>query len=83
MPKEALDIQFELIFVNGMVHLTQEWNFGTPTTLPSATPPSPLTATREVIYPVTWRRTFNIHTYKIIATCTRIERATALRANNT
>jgi len=28
-----LDIQFELIFINGMVHLPQEWNFGTPTTL--------------------------------------------------
>jgi len=33
----VLDIQSaaELIFVNGMVHLPQEWNFGTPTTLPS------------------------------------------------
>ena len=33
-------MQPELIFVNGMVHLPQERNFGTPTTLPSpATPP--------------------------------------------
>ena len=30
-PEEALDIQSELIFVNGMVQLPQEWNFGTPT----------------------------------------------------
>ena len=41
-PEEALDIQFELIFLNGVVHLPHEWNFGKPTTLPSpATPPSP------------------------------------------
>ena len=81
-PEEALDIQSELIFVNGMVHLPQEWNFGTPITLPSpATPPSPLTVTHEVIFPLTWRHTFNIRTYKIIAMC--IERATALWANNT
>ena len=47
-PDEALEIQSELIFVNGMVHLLHELNFGTPTTLPlPATPPSPLTATPE------------------------------------
>ena len=42
--QEALDpeIQSELIFVNDMVHLPYEWNFGRPTTLPlPATPPSP------------------------------------------
>ena len=27
--REALDIQTELIFVIGIVHLSQEWNFGT------------------------------------------------------
>ena len=31
--QEALDIQSELIFVNGMVHLSQDWNFGTPLSL--------------------------------------------------
>ena len=41
--EEELDIQSELMFVNGMVHLPQERNFGTPTSFPSpATPPSPL-----------------------------------------
>ena len=36
-----------------MVHLPQEWNFGSPTTLPSlAIPPSPLTATHGVIFPL-------------------------------
>ena len=81
-PEEALDIQFELIFINGTVHLPQDWNFGIPTTLPSpATPPSPLTATHKAIFSLTWRHTFNICTYKIIATC--IEHATALQANNT
>ena len=60
-PEEALETQSELIFVNGMVHLPHEWNFGKPTALPSpATPPSPFTATPEA---------FNITTYKIIATC--------------
>ena len=50
-PEEALDIRSELIFVNGMVYLPQEWNFGRSTTLPSpATPPSPLTATPEAIF---------------------------------
>ena len=50
-PEEALGIQSELIFVNGMVQLLQEYNFGTPTTLPSpATPPSPLTVTPEAIF---------------------------------
>ena len=45
--EEALDIQSELIFVNGIV-------FGTPTTLSSpATPLSPLTATYEAIFPLT------------------------------
>ena len=64
------------------MHLSQEWNFGTPTTLPSpATPPSPLTATPEAIFPLTWYHMFNMLTYKIIATC--IEHATALRTNNT
>ena len=62
-PEEALDIQPELIFINGMVHLLQEWNFGTPTTLPSpVTPPSPLTVTPEVIFPLKWRHTFNVPT---------------------
>ena len=52
-PEEALEIQPELIFVNGMAHLPQELNFGTPIILPSpATPPSPLTATPEVILPL-------------------------------
>ena len=79
-PEEALDIQSELIIINGMEHLPQEWNFGTPTFLPSAaTPPSPLTATLEVIFPLTWRDTFNIPTYKIIATC--VEVPTVLPAN--
>ena len=41
--KEALDIQSELIFVNGMVHLPLEQNFGTPTTLPSPTTHTTLT----------------------------------------
>ena len=63
-PEEALDIQF----VNGMVHLPHEWNFGTPITLPSlATTLSPLTATPETIFPLMWRHTFNLPTYKIIA----------------
>jgi len=76
----VLDIQSELIFVNGMVHLPQEWNFGTTTTLPSpATPLSPLTVTHKAIFLLTWHHTFNIRTYKIMATC--IERDTALRAN--
>ena len=53
-PEEALDIQSELIFVNGMVHLPHDDNFGRPTTLPSpATSLSPLTATPEVIFPLT------------------------------
>ena len=44
MPEETLEIQSELIFVDGMVHLPQEWNFITPTTFPSsATPLSSLT----------------------------------------
>ena len=76
-PEEALDIQSALIFVNGMVHLPHEWNFGTPTALPSPTTPSPLTATPEAIFPLTWRHTFDT-TYKIIA-C--IERPTVLRAS--
>ena len=43
-PEEALDIQSDWMFVNGMVHLPQEWSFGTPTSYPSpATLPSPLT----------------------------------------
>ena len=47
-----------------------KWNFGTPTTLPSlATPLSPLTATPEAIFPLTWRHVFNIPLYKIIALC--------------
>ena len=54
-PEEVLDIQSELIFVNGMVHLPQEWNFRTPTTLPSpATPSSSLTATHQAIFPLTY-----------------------------
>ena len=53
-PEEALDIQSEVIFVNGTVHLLQERNFGTPIILPSpATPPSSLTATHEAIFPLT------------------------------
>ena len=72
-------VESELIFVNGMVHLPHEWNFGRPTTLPSpATPLSPLTVTPEAIFSRTWCHTFNITTYEIIATC--IERATVLRA---
>ena len=75
-PKEALDIQSESIFLNGVVHLPYEWNFGKPTALPSpATPSSPLTATPEAL---TWRHALNMPTYKIIAT--RIERATVLQA---
>ena len=51
-PEEVLDIQSE--FINGMVHLPQECNFGTPTTLPSpATPPLPLTVTLKAIFPLT------------------------------
>ena len=43
--EEELDIQSELMFVNGMVHLPQEGNFGTPTSFPSpAIPPSSLPA---------------------------------------
>ena len=60
-PEGTLHIKSDWIFVNGMVHLPQEWNFGTPTILPSpATPPSPLTATPEVIFPLMWCHTFNI-----------------------
>ena len=62
-PEEALDIQSELIFINGMVYLDlpQEWNFGIPATLPSpATLLSPLTATPKAIFSLTWRHTFNI-----------------------
>ena len=52
--EEELDIQSELIFVNSMVHLPQEWTFGTPTIFHSpATPPSPLTVTHEMIFPLT------------------------------
>ena len=81
-PGEALDIQSELIFANGMVHLSKEWNFDTPTTLFSwATPLLPVTATPEAIFLFTWHHTFNIPTYKIIAMC--IECVTVLRANNT
>jgi len=46
----VLDIQSELMFVNGMVHLLQELNFGTPTTFLSPATSSPLTATYEVIF---------------------------------
>ena len=68
------------IFVNGVVHLSQEWNFGKATILPlPATPPSPLTATPEVISPLMWCHAFNTPTYKIIATC--IKCATMLQAN--
>ena len=81
-PGEALDIQSELIFANGMVHLSKEWNFDTPTSLFSwATPLLPVTATPEAIFLFTWHHTFNIPTYKIIAMC--IECVTVLRANNT
>ena len=38
-PEEALDIQSELIFINDMVHLPHEWNFGTSTSLPSPATP--------------------------------------------
>ena len=43
-PEEALDMQSELIFVNGMVHLPQEWNFGIPTftSYTTVTPPQRL-----------------------------------------
>ena len=45
-PQVALDIQSELIFGNGMVHLPQEWNFGTLTGFPSPhTSPCPVTIT--------------------------------------
>ena len=39
------------------------------------------TATPEAIFPLTWRHTFNILTYKSIAVC--IERSIVLRANTT
>ena len=72
-----MDIQSEVIFINGTVHLLQERNFGTPIILPSpATPPSSLTATHEAIF----RHTFNTGMYKIIATC--IERATAMSGSS-
>ena len=53
-PEEEFEIQAELMFVNGMVHLPQEQNFGTPTTLPPpGTLPSPRIVTREAIFPLT------------------------------
>ena len=43
-------------FVNGLVHLPHEWNFGTPTSLPSpATPLSPLTVTPKMIFSLTYQ----------------------------
>ena len=78
--KEALDIQSELIFVICMVHLPQEWNFGSPTILPSlATPPSPRSDSRSD-FPAYVMSHILFTTYKIIA-C--IEHATMLQANIT
>ena len=69
--EKALDIQW-------LGTLTQELHLGTPTTFPSpATTPPPPTGNFEAIFPLT----FNICTYKIIATC--IECASMLWANNT
>ena len=49
-PEEA---QSELIFVNGIVHSSQEWNLGTPTSLPSLTTPrSPLTVNSRSDFPL-------------------------------
>ena len=81
-PEEALDIQSELIFVNGMVHLPQEWNIGTPTILPlPATPPSSLTASPETIFFPYVTSHIQYTMYEIIATC--IEHTTMLQTNNT
>ena len=51
--QEELDIQPEWIFINGMVHLHQEWNFGTPESFPSPTTYttlSPRSGTRRDFY---------------------------------
>ena len=75
MPEEALDIQYSLMA--WCSYLPQEWNFGRQITLSSpATPLSPLTATHKANIPLTWRHTFIMLTYKIIAMC--IGCATAL-----
>ena len=66
-PEEALETQCEYIFVSVMVHLPQELNLRSPTSLPSpVTPPSPLMVTLEETSLLTW--CFICLHIKIIAT---------------
>ena len=75
-----LDIQSELVFINGMVYLPQKGNFGTPTSFPSpATPPSVTFHSNSKSAYMMSRVQYT--TYKIIARC--IELTTALWPNNT
>ena len=75
-PEEALDIQSELIFINGIVHLPQEWNFSTLTSFLHQlhhTQPSKLC-----------QKDIDIHAYTTshIQYTMCIECATTLQANN-
>ena len=77
-PEVALDIQSELIFINGMPR--NETLIHQQLSLHQLHHPHPSQRLLKPIFPLMWCPTFNIPMCKIIAAC--IECATALRANN-
>ena len=77
-PEVALDIQSELIFINGMPR--NETLVHQQLSLHQLHHPHPSQRLLKAIFPLMWCLTFNICTCKIIAAC--IECATVLWANN-